>query len=300
MPLSFNTVASWRRTGPRRATRTWLAWGLAGLLIVAGGATLVLLRSPAQRGPAVGSATLHVESVPTGAAIDVDGHARGHTPTTVSLEPGEHRVTFQHAQFAEATYQINVDADQTTALVAELWLRTPHVQRLRPPFPGGEITSASFLNDGQVALVVAVPPGDERQLWLLDGRGTTRRLGPPVARGSLAVAPDGRHVAYLASQEGSGIGGGRLSEVWIARGDEERGERRYAFHAGSSDERLLDLSWDPTGRHVLIISRQKRRDGGQRSQFRLLDVASGQLRELASLPSEVVLGSNSWSPDGRY
>ena len=298
MPRTFTTVRPRRRAGIRRAASSQRAWRLVGALLVAGVMTLAVFCVPAHRRPPAGGALLQVESVPPGATIEIDGRGHGGTPATLSLAPGEHRVRLRRDEYLDAIYQISLAAGQTTAVRAELWLRTPKVQRLRPPFPGAIITNASFLRDGQVAVTITVPPGDERQLWLLDGRGGTRRLGPPTTRGSLAVAADGQQLAYLASSQGPSAVNGRLDEVWIARANDERGERRYALPIGANGERLLDLTWAPTGRHLLVVSRQQRPDGAYRSRLRLLDIAGGEPHELASLPSEVVPGSYTWSPGG--
>jgi Tol biopolymer transport system component len=47
------------------------------------------------------------------------------------------------------------------------------------------------------------------------------------------------------------------------------------------------------------VSGERRVGGGARSQLLWLDLAAGATRQLVELPSEVVPGSYSWSPDGR-
>jgi len=171
------------------------------------------------------------------------------------------------------------------------------MQRLRPPFPGASIVGADFLRDGRLALSVALPPGDEHQLWLVDGDGGMRRFGPSSARGSLAVSPEGEQVAYLGGSQRSGTSS-RLDELWIAGYDGESGEQRYVLPATTADERLVDLSWAPDEQNLLLASRQQLPGGGQRTRLRWLPSGGGEPRELICLPSEVVPGSYDWSPDG--
>jgi dipeptidyl aminopeptidase/acylaminoacyl peptidase len=92
----------------------------------------------------------------------------------------------------------------------------------------------------------------------------------------------------------------RVTEVWVAAGDDGRGERRYALPPGTADERLLDLSWAPDGDHLLLVSQQRPQGGGVRTRLLWLELRSGEgtARELVTLPSEVVPGAYSWSPTG--
>ncbi len=289
MPLPFTVVCE-----PPFLARTWRIWVLVGGLAVAASAFLFFFFGlPAGPGPEVGGATLRVESDPPRATVELDGRARGHTPLTVAVAPGEHRVGLRLDGYAEATYSVRLETGQSATLAGELWLRSPEVRRLRPAFPGAAIAGATFLDDGRIALAVALPPGDERQLWLLDGQGSARRVGPPQTWGSIAISPDGARVAYLAPGEGAGPGG-PLRELWLAGSGGERGSRRFALPTG--DERLVDLSWAPDSQHLLVVSREQRA-GGQRTRLRLLEGATGEARELANLPSAVVSGSDVWSPD---
>jgi hypothetical protein len=259
MPLPFTVVCE----PPPFLARTWRIWVLVGGLAVAASAFLFyfLFGPPAGAGPEVGGATLRVESEPPRATVEIDGRARGHTPLTVAVAPGERRVGLRLDGYAEATYTVRLETGQSAMLAGELWLRSPEVRRLRPAFPGAAIAGATFLDDGRIALIVALPPGDERQLWLLARRGGAQRVGPPQARGSIAISPDGARVAYLAPGEGAGPGG-PLRELWLAGSGGERGSRRFVLPTG--DERLVDLSWAPDSQHLLVVSREQRAGGGQR------------------------------------
>ncbi|MDA8217795.1 MAG: PEGA domain-containing protein [Dehalococcoidales bacterium] len=276
--------------------RVWWTWAIAGTLMAASAASLLVFSTPPPE-PEVGGARLQVNSVPEAATVAVDGQTRGRTPINLQLPPGEHHVTVRHERSLEATHHVRLEADQTVSIVAELWLRSPQVQRLRPPFPGASIVGADFLRDGRVALAVALPPGDERQLWLVDSTGGMRRLGPHSTRGSLAVSPDGEQVAYFAASQRSGTST-RLDELWVAGHDSEPGERRYVLPANAADERFVDLSWAPDGQHLLLASRQQLPGGGQPTRLRWLSIQGGEPEELVRLPSEIVPGSYNWSPDG--
>jgi hypothetical protein len=240
-------------------------------------------------------ASLVVAGTPTGATVEVDGRPCGYTPTHVPIAAGDHHVTLRHEGYAATTYNVQVAPGETATLEAELWLQTPIVQRLRPTFPGTTITDARFLADGRLAYTVTLP-GDERQLWLLDERGSARRLGPTEGRGNVAAAPDGARVAYLARGAGADFADGRLDELWLAGSDDDGGTRRYALP--SATERLVDLSWAPMGQHLLLVSREQRPDGSVRARVRWLASTSDEPRELLSLPGEIVSSSYIWSPDG--
>jgi hypothetical protein len=140
---------------------------------------------------------------------------------------------------------------------------------------------------------------------LLDGRGGVRRLGPPLARGSVAPAADGAQVAYLAGGHGASLSGptsGRLDEVWITRQDGDRGERLFVLPRSEGNEQLVDLSWAPDGRHLLAAGQQALAGGGQRTRLRWLDSGGpggeggGERRDALGLPSAVVPGAHVWSP----
>ena len=152
-----------------------------------------------------------------------------------------------------------------------------------------------------LALTVAVPPGEARQLWLTDAAGALRRAGSVEGPGGLAVSPDGARIAYLARESGP-VGGPRpqgaagATEVWVAGTDGGPGARCYALNAGG-DERLVDVGWTPDGRALLAVGRRSA-GGGATTRLRRVDAASGEARDLASLPAEVVPGAYAWSPAG--
>jgi hypothetical protein len=69
-----------------------------------------------------------------------------------------------------------------------------------------------FLEDGGLALQVALPDG-EQQAWTLDpdSRASRQRLGEVVAHAPLAVRPDGQSVALLQPRAGPRPRAARLS-----------------------------------------------------------------------------------------
>jgi hypothetical protein len=62
-------------------------------------------------------------------------------------------------------------------------------------------------------------------------------------------------------------------------------------------ERLMDLTWSPDSRGVLVLS-QHRVAGGTRSVIRWVAL-DGTTQELAALPGEPLPGSWVWAPDGQ-
>lgn len=297
--LSRGGLSSPRRVKSRRPDRTRWVWLVAAMLVALATTAYVLTRPSGSAHPE-GGATLLVESVPSGATIQVDGQTHGRTPASLGLAPGEHRVKIRHERYLDATYPITLRRGETATLRAELWLRTPSVQRVHPAFPGATIAHALFLDDGRLALTIALPAGDERHLWVIDGDGGTQHIGPPGTAGSIAVAPDGEQVAYLAHSEAADLTSSRPTEVWVAPSSGGRGERHYALSDDLAGEHLVDLSWSPDGRSLLLVSERLLPSGGRGTRLLRLEMSDGEPRELASLPSEIVPGSYSWSPNGEW
>jgi dipeptidyl aminopeptidase/acylaminoacyl peptidase len=240
---------------------------------------------------------LDVKSEPNGATVDVDGRAQGLTPLHLALSPGAHHVTLQRAGFASTTYDVTLSEKGTTSLVAELWAQSPEIDELRPPFPGASIASVDFLRDGEVVLSVAVGSNGERQIWLVDGRGAGRRIGPSTDSAAITASPDGSHVAFLHSGPGPAFGAILPAEVWVAGLNGDQPKRVDLWPP--SEVRFDDLSWGLDGRHLLVIGHISQAMGGQSSRLLWVDVVSGQSRELITLPSVIVRGSYRWSPDGQ-
>ena len=271
----------------------WVALCGAALLVSLIGLTAFTIL---QRPQELAGAVLQIDSVPSGATVLVDGRGRGETPLVLPLSERTHQIVLQRSGFADALYEVTPAAGVTSTLQADLWRRSPQLERLRPPLPGAAIQHADFLADGRVALILSLPPGEERQAWLL-ADGQTERVGPPNIQGSLAVAPDGQNVAYLARGDTSSPTS-RLDEVWVAPAHNRRAEKRYHWPGASGDEALVDLSWSGDGQGLLFASRQRLSGGGTRIHLRWLPIGSADARDLVSLPSDLVQGSFLWSPSG--
>ncbi|HEY3081213.1 MAG TPA: PEGA domain-containing protein [Chloroflexota bacterium] len=281
-------------------TRRWWVWALLAVCAVGAAGGLVFLHAGTGLAPEDG-ARLRVDSSPPAATVRVDGHDRGSTPVDLVLAPGEHDLRLSRPGHADALHRVRLIHGETSSLAAELWSDAPMSRRLRPTLPGAAVSDSGFLADGRVALTLSVPPAGERQVWVLDAAGGAKRMGPPEAPAALSPAPDGRRFAYLARGVTSGRSPspeGRLDEVWVGERDGEPGRRAYALPP-TNQGHLLDLSWAPDARHLLLIARQTLPGGGQRARLLWLDADDGQARELVLIPSEVVPGSYSWSPDGR-
>ena len=183
-----------------------------------------------------------VSSNPPGAVVLTGGRELGRTPATVSTFPGL-ILTLRRAGFLYAFVAVG-----TLSLDVTLWRAEPEVRLVRPPLPGASITSADFLPDGRVALGIQVPPTGERQPWAYDPKAArTDRLGRADAPGALpnavAVAPDGVHAAAILHLDGLD---GAAADQLSLEGPEGV---RAALQFGPLDrgERLLDVSWAPTG-----------------------------------------------------
>jgi Tol biopolymer transport system component len=302
MQLPFTiAVAVPSRASLRRAARKPWVWGVVIAVIAATAAALATYLQ-FRHADEVGEATLSVSSDPAGASVSSDGRSLGRTPVDLRLAAGERQITLHLDGYADASRTVTLDAAGRADLHADLWLWMPEAQLLRPTFPGATIDGATFLADGRVALTVNLPPDDERQTWLIDNDGAMRRLGPAEARGALAVTPDGSRVAYVArgQSDDSTSGGAALDEVWIGAAQNDRGSRAYALNTNAREERLVDLTWAPDGRHLFLVSRYQLAGGGYRTRLLWLDAATRQVDTIANIPSEVVPGSYDWSPTGAH
>src|SRR5712691_10071962 len=134
----------------------------------------------------------------------------------------------KHPDAVDEQRQVTVSTDMDVSI--NMWRRRPSVVQLRPTYPGAGIGDAQFLTDGRLTLSMALPVqaggltgGVLREAWIFDpatGRlqpFDTTGAGPRAAR--LALATDGRRVAYLRAEQSNaqtGGGGPRLREVWVA------------------------------------------------------------------------------------
>jgi hypothetical protein len=75
------------------------------------------------------SGTLHVDTVPSGATVAVDGEARGNPPLDLSLAAGDHVVTAQRDGYDTASVPVVVEAGKTRDLRIELQQKQPLTSR---------------------------------------------------------------------------------------------------------------------------------------------------------------------------
>jgi PEGA domain len=286
--------------------RRWLVAGLVlALAAIAGSWWMVRSVGAGSGSPgATPSLDLNVTSRPAGARITLDGRELGRTPASLAVAPGLHDLGLLAPDAPEARYRLQVD--HALRFDAILWRRDAVVARLRPALPGAALTSVDLLDDGRLALGVAVPPQADLQAWLFDPvSGALERVALGSARGRLAVAADGGRVAALASNGAADP----PSEVWVwpTRPSTEAAGVVWRLDAGSRAH-LTDLTWSPQAadQRLLVVSAEDLFSGGQRSQLWQLDLAPGAVeagprgaRQLISLPSTVVPGSFVWSPDGQ-
>ena len=272
----------------------WLVVGATGLAAIAISIAAFMFLRVGRDTP---NAALTMTSEPSVALVEVDGRKRGETPLTLALADRDHEIVLHHAHYADAVYNVSPQVGVTTTLHADLWLRSPRLQRLRPALPGAAIVHADFLVDGRVVLILSLPPGDECQAWIVSGAGSVDRLGPANVHGSVAVSPDAQRIAYAVRSEKAGVTT-RLDEVWVAQAPSEQGNPQYSLPAKS--ESIIDLAWARDGRNLLVVSRETITGGGVRTHLRWLMPDTSAAKDLVSLPSDVVPGSVLWSSSGQW
>lgn len=300
MQLPFTvTIVPPTRADLKRLARSQAAWVVAIALFLGTSASVFFVLGSARRsGPPVPSGRIRLIGVPVDVTVAVDGQSLAPASPVPSLPAGEHVVAFHGDRVVDASYDVVVHPDTTTTLAPDLWLRHPPITPLRPTYPGSSIVGASFLSDGRIAMVEALPPGDDDQLWLVDPNGAPRRVGPSDQSHAIALAPDGRRVAFLVQGNTATTRRDGPDQVWIAGSGGEDERRSFALPPDDPGESLVDLSWAPDGQHLLVASRVADRSGGRWSRLRWLDLANGEARELATFPGDVVFGSYAWSPAG--
>ncbi|HLG72486.1 MAG TPA: hypothetical protein VK009_18875 [Chloroflexota bacterium] len=219
----------------------------------------------------------------------------------MAVHSGVHQIGISAPGFLSESLRAEVLAGGSISLQASLWRAQPATSQLLPPLPGAGLAGADFLRDGRVALLLTIPPGDERQLWIEGPGSEQRRVGPALARGSAAVSADGARVAYLAGPDTSLGSGQPPTELWLSAVDGQGASRRYALpQQNGTTGQLLDVAWSPDGGHLLLVARQAAPAGGQRTVLSWLAADQGDPQPLVSLPDDVVAGSYSWSPDGAW
>lgn len=338
--------------GGRRAARAWgpvrlrwigltilavvcavgAAWG--GWLLAGGDPSAIEL--PSWASPGISSVhaeadkedRLQVISQPAGASVILDGNRRGSTPLVLTVSRGTHALLLRHPDAIDEQRQISVVTD--TSMNVSMWLRRPTATLLKPAYPGATISEVRFLEDGRLALSMAViatsrnrSESASREAWIYDPvRGS---LTPFATQGStapqaaeIAISPDGHRLAYLQADP-AGVSP-RPTEVWVASAADTTAPAVCVFalpsantsatsgSTGSADvEEIHDVAWTPDGSHLLITVRLAAISGGYvpapRSRLLLVDASPGQNAppvEVMTLPAEVVTGSYTWAADGNW
>jgi hypothetical protein len=274
---------------------------------------------------------LQVTSQPGGATVVLDGRRRGATPVLLEVSRGTHTLVLSHPDAVDEQRQLSVTAD--TAVSVNMWLHKPTAMVLGPPYPGASIVDVGFIADGRLALSIAVrsrstESGDRtlREPWIYDpAQGSLTELttqGSTLPAAEVSISPDGHHLAYLQPNASSAHASAvtvRLTEVWVAS-DEMTALPVRVFTLPSASavltagpgtsadvEEVHDVAWTPDGQHLLVTVRLAGIAGGYvpapRSRLLLVDATPEQPApavELMTLPAEVVAGSYTWAPDGKW
>lgn len=308
MELPFTVVFEPPTRAELRAALSVRRVWLAGALVVLGIGAMVVLALLARpealiSGPLV---SLRVVSHPAGAGVWVDGRERGQTPLETPVAAGLHSLTLKAPQALESRFDLQIDG-AGTELDVPLLRRQPLLVHLRPTLPGASLADVRLLADGRLALVVSVGTG-QLEAWRLDPlSGALEPLLTDTAATRLAVAPDAQHIAYLGAEIGpspstsfarsSGPPGQTGDVLWIAAAPFASPTAGWRPPAGDT---LTDASWSPSVDGVLVVTRHPLADGTSINRVWWLDAAGEQARELQTLPSSVVPGSEIWSPDGQH
>jgi PEGA domain len=283
-----------------------------------------------------GDVPVHIDSTPSGAQVSIDGARSGRTPLDLRLSPGQHSLSLEHPDAFVEDRALQVAEDGAVFNVA-MWRRHPDVVPLRPVYPGASLVDARFLDDGQVALLVALPaqPGASsasRELWRLDpATGQLARVivpGLDAPASTLVLAPSGEQVAYVVPGSTAAVTtslwpvngntpvqaqpGSHSDAVWVAPLDASLPSRR-SFELpvasgpaqSSVPERITGVAWTPDGVRLVVTTRQA--GPPIRSRIFLVDaVARNDARsepdstELVLLPAEVTPGSTLIGPGGHW
>src|SRR5205085_360704 len=86
--------------------------------------------------------------------------------------------------------------------------------------------------------------------------------------------------------------------VWLTATGADA-QPRQVWTALDATEELVDLTWAPDNRHLIMVGRQPVTGGAARTVIHLLDTVTGETQDLALLPSEVASSTYIWSPDGQ-
>ncbi len=320
MELPFTIVFEPPSRSELRALLRMRGHWAAGLIVALTIGTVYLIANVARADAGAPGSTvpLQLTSAPSGAAVWVDGHQRGVTPLEVPVEPGVHALTLKATEALETHYSLEVGSQGET-FDAQLWRPTPRVAHLRPTLPGAALSDVRPLATGELGLAVTLPPGQQVEAWMLNpANGAVERVMRAVPGTRLAFAPDARHLAFL----GSEIGPPPLSTSWSPASDVSsatgqpvpRQTMVWVFDAlggpGApatgwrppleSSEQLVDVSWSPRADQLLVVANQTLAGGARRTRAWFAGADRQHADAAVTLPSDIVPGTEAWSPDGTH
>jgi hypothetical protein len=171
-----------------------------------------------QPAAATARATVSLASDPAAAAVTVDGKPSGHTPVSLELAAGPHRVEMSKGG-RHRTVTVDAKAGQTMALVLDLGSGTSSTGQLRvSTTPSGARVAVDGRARGTTPLLVAdLAPGDHEVL--VEGRGRSVRQAVTVEAGVTAAlllplagadAPSPGWLAITSTEEVQVFNGGEL------------------------------------------------------------------------------------------
>lgn len=278
------------------------------------------------------TAQLTVTSAPIDAVVLLDGRERGHTPISLAVTRGRHKLELTHPTAINEQRQLDISSDMQMNVT--MFERRPTAVQLKPAYPGASLGAATFLDDGRLALAMELPgragdgntsdSGILNEAWIFDPVSgslvpfTTPSGNPHAA--ILAVSPDASRVAYAQPLQLGGKAGKRLAEVVVADSIGATRGRVFALPPpdnASGDatvsigelEEIHDITWAPDGRHLLVVVRLIGGAGGppraSRSRVLLVDASPADAQQLApvellTLPADIVSASYTWAPDGHW
>jgi dipeptidyl aminopeptidase/acylaminoacyl peptidase len=172
-----------------------------------------------------------------------------------------------------------------------LW-RTPVSggrQQQLTAFESNTVRAVAPSPDGKTIVLTADHDGDEfHQIYALPARGgwPEKWTNEPQVQHFVnadAWSPDGSLLAFAANSRVP-----TDMDVWVRDADGEVrkvfGEGMYAFPA----------SWSPDGRHLLVFDYRSNTD----SSIHLVEMSSGEARELTPHEDEILYAPGPWAPDG--
>ncbi|MBV9171123.1 MAG: PEGA domain-containing protein [Chloroflexi bacterium] len=292
----------------RSELRAWLrlrrVWVVCVLVLLAVGIAAGL--AELGRADALASAPgvpLRIASHPSNARVWVDNRERGRTPLELSLAPGHHSAAIRAPGAHDGNYEVDVGMPGAS-LDANLFRAQPVVARIRPALPGATLDDVRLLDDGELALTAMLAPG-QLETWRLDpSTGAIEPILTEITATRVAVAKDGTYAAYV----GGDIGPRALTAdqqatsgavLWL---QSTASSGTYAGWRPPPGEVVLDASWSPRAEALLVVTgrRASTADPAPLTRLWWVDHTADAARELRSLPSVVVPGSESWSPDGQH